>query len=406
MNIKKNILFFNLIWLVLIITSFFWNYTDTKKAQEKLALQTGRTLFNHIEITRMWNSNYGNIYAPVSLKTQANPFLKIPMRDIKINDKLTLTTINPAYMTRQISEIAMDMRGIQFHLTSLKPIRPLNSPTDRETEYLKKFEQGAKEFGIFLDEDINPSFFYMAPLKTEIECLQCHSEQGYKAGDIRGGISVTIPYNREKTLPPLLFGHIVIGIFGLIGIMFAGKRLNQTYEKIQTLALFDSLTGIPNRRYFSESIVRQFKRCQRNKDSLSIILCDIDNFKGYNDTYGHDKGDTCLKKVAEQIKKALNRPDDFCARYGGEEFIVILPDTSLNGAKHVAENIRSNVEELKIPHRHSLPAQVVTLCVGITTAEGTTLDSITHEGLIKKADIALYKAKSQKGKNQIAIKES
>ncbi len=127
-------------------------------------------------------------------------------------------------------------------------------------------------------------------------------------------------------------------------------------------------------------------------------MCDVDNFKAYNDTYGHSSGDQCLIKVAQTIKTSLKRPDDFCARYGGEEFVIILPSESLDGAMHVAETIRSNIEKMGISHKKSFPAQIVTLSLGVTTLEGTTLAS--HEELIKHADMALYKAKEQ-GRNQV-----
>ena len=145
-------------------------------------------------------------------------------------------------------------------------------------------------------------------------------------------------------------------------------------------------------------MLREFKRSQREKVPLSIIMCDIDNFKAYNDTYGHNSGDVCLKEVAQVIKSSLKRPVDFCARYGGEEFIVILPSIALDGAMHVANKIRLNIEEMEIIHKNSLPKQIITLSLGVATSEGTNLDS--YEELIKNADLALYKAKEQ-GRNQV-----
>ena len=238
----------------------------------------------------------------------------------------------------------------------------------------------------------------MAPLKTEKSCLTCHAKQGYKAGDIRGGISVTLPFAMEIPMLSLLLAYLLIGGAGLCGIIILGVKLNRAYEIIKRQSLFDTLTEIPNRRSFSETIVREFSRSQRNQNSLSIIMCDIDNFKAYNDTYGHSNGDICLKKVAQGIKDSLKRPGDFCARYGGEEFIVILPDTALDGAMNIAEAIRLNIEKMGIPHKNSLPEQVVTLSLGVGTSDGTNL--LTHEELVNHADMALYKAKDQ-GRNQV-----
>ena len=401
MKIKNNILLIILAWLLLTLMSFFWNYTNGEKAQQELAFQTARSLFNHIETTRLWNTLHGGVYAPITAKTQPNPYLETEMKNIKVNNHLTLTKINPAFMTRQIAEIAAKQNGIQFHITSLKPIRPLNKPTLRETACLNDFEKGIAEVGFFIKNNAKHSFFYMAPLKTEKECLQCHSIQGYKTGDIRGGISITMPSDITISIFPLILGHAGIWFAGVIGIIIAGNWLNRAYETIREQALFDSLTKIPNRRNFADTIAREFLRCQRDKNQISLIMCDIDNFKSYNDTYGHSKGDICLKKVAQCIKNSLKRPSDFCARYGGEEFIVLLPDTSASGARYVAERIRSNIEEMKIPHKNSLPAKVVTLSLGVTTSDGVTLDSAaSYQRSIKNADIELYRAKKL-GKNQV-----
>jgi diguanylate cyclase (GGDEF)-like protein len=159
------------------------------------------------------------------------------------------------------------------------------------------------------------------------------------------------------------------------------------------------LTGIPNRRSFSESILREFNRSRRSREPLSLIMCDIDQFKAYNDMYGHDKGDDCLRRVAQSLEKSLQRPGDFCARYGGEEFVIILPNTALDGAKYIAEKIRLAIETMKITHEKSYPLQVITLSLGIATSEATKL--VSYEELIKQADKALYKAK-EKGRNQVA----
>ena len=383
---------------MIIIASFSWNYTNAIKEQEQIVLQSSRSFFNLIEITRLWNSRHGGLYAPITEKNQPNSYLDIPIRDIEVNDKLKLTMVNPAYMTRQISEIAMKQGGVQFRITSLKPIRPQNKATAREEKFLKEFEKGKKEIGVFIKEGDKKSYFYMAPLKVKKSCLKCHAKQGHKEGDIRGGISIKSPFLMKISILPLLSGHIVIGLFGLFGIVIAGGKLTRAYGTIKKQAVFDELTGIPNRRSFSEVILVEYKRYQRSHEPLSIIMCDIDNFKIYNDTYGHGSGDLCLKKVAQMVIATLERPGDFCARYGGEEFIIVLPHTTLDGAMHIAEKIRSNIEKIGIPNKNSLPAQVVTISLGVTTSGKPVL--ISQDELIKQADMALYKAK-EKGRNQV-----
>ena len=398
MKIKMTVIFFILAWITLVTASFLWNYSNAKKEQERIALQSARSFFDQIVITRLWNSRHGGVYVSVTKKTQPNPYLKMAMRDIKVNDKLLLTKVNPAFMTRQLSEIALEQKGVQFHITSLRPIRPENKPTPRETVFLKAFEHGAKEKGMLINNGAKSEYFYMAPLITEKSCLQCHANQGYKVGDVRGGISVTLPFVMQIPFIPLLAGHLAIGLLGLLGIVMTGRRLKKVYEIINKQAVFDALTGVPNRRSFTASLLTEYKRSKREHLPLSIIMCDVDKFKEYNDTYGHINGDLCLVKVAQMVQDSLHRPSDFVARYGGEEFVVLLPITSHEGAMHIAETIRSNIEKMALPHKNSSPLPVVTVSLGVATSEGTS--EMTYEELIKCADTALYKAK-ELGRNRV-----
>ena len=187
-------------------------------------------------------------------------------------------------------------------------------------------------------------------------------------------------------------------------------RLKQKTDLLEQLAMVDGLTDIPNRRYFDEELQRQFRRCDRDKTELSVIMMDIDNFKGYNDNYGHGAGDQCLQKVAQAIRNAAGRPTDLVARYGGEEFVVLLPNTDQAGAMEVAENLRRSVAELGLTHEFSDAASVVTLSLGVATfrpAAGSTRAAApaaapTPEDcrqLVKHADLALYEAK-RGGKNR------
>ena len=380
--------------------SFLWNYSSAKKGQETIVFQTARSFFDQIVITRRWNAGHGGVYVLIDDDTHPNPYLEDPLRDIEVNRNLKLTKVNPAFMTRQIAEIAAQQKGIYFHITSLKPIRPENKPTAREEKALKSFETGRKEIGEIITGESGKYFFYMAPLITEKGCLKCHAKQGYKEGDIRGGISVTLPFLPILPLMSLIIGHLTIGLSGICGIVFFGVKLDKAYEKIKQQAVIDALTDIPNRRSFSEQILREFRDSRRNKLPLSVIMCDIDNFKSYNDTYGHNKGDECLKQVAQIIKSTLQRPRDFCARYGGEEFVIILPDTPGEGAVSVAEEIRGNIQNTKIPHPKSLPLGIVSLSLGVSTMSSDVFTS--PEELVKQADKALYMAK-QKGRNRIEI---
>lgn len=399
---KRNILLVSAIWLALISASFLWNYLNARQKQQAIAFQTARSFFKLVLVTRAWNAEHGGVYVPVDEKTRPNIYLVDPSRDIEISKGLQLTKINPAFMTRQISEIAARESQIQFHITSLKPIRPDNRPTPREEKALIDFENGVQETGIMLPEEGDRTYFYMAPLKTERACLKCHAKQGYKEGDIRGGISVTLPFVAEIPIQAMGLGHLVIGLVGVLGIILAGFKLDRAYESLRNQAVIDSLTGIPNRRSFSERILAEYRRSRREKYPLSLIMGDIDNFKSFNDTYGHKNGDECLKQVASEIQRVLKRPSDFCARYGGEEFIVILPQTEQRGAREVAEEIRTRIQSLMIPHKNSLPLAAVTMSLGVATME--VRSPVYYEDLINAADQALYLAKHE-GRNRVSVWE-
>ncbi len=395
---KKNIFIVCAIWAAITASSFFWNYRNALSEQRSLAFQTARSCFQQIVLFRSWNAAHGAVFVPVTKYSQPNPYLQVPLRDIKVNKALTLTQVNPAYMTRQLSEIALIRDGIKFHITSLKPIRPGNRATPIEEAALKNFEKGSTEEGAIINNGEGKAFFYMAALRTEASCLKCHAVQGYREGDIRGGISVILPYIPRIPLLMISAVHLFMLSAGLLGLVLAGFKLSDAYAVIRRQAVFDALTGIPNRHSFSERILTEYNRSLRDSYPLSIIMGDIDNFKLYNDTYGHAAGDECLRSVAKSIEKSLKRPGDFCARYGGEEFIIILPATDQSGAVKIADEIRDNIFNLKIPHEKSIPAQLVTISLGVATKN--TGEIIAHDGLLKMADDALYIAK-EKGRNRV-----
>ncbi len=176
------------------------------------------------------------------------------------------------------------------------------------------------------------------------------------------------------------------------------QRLAAANKILQELSSLDGLTGIPNRRRFDEILSQEWQRAMRHSSSLSLVMLDIDFFKLFNDTYGHQQGDDCLKQVASCLEKSLARETDFIARYGGEEFAAILPETGVKGALKIAETMRKNVQELKIPHEKSKVIKYVTISLGVATAVPER-DS-KPDSLVLTADQSLYYAK-EKGRNQV-----
>ncbi len=175
-------------------------------------------------------------------------------------------------------------------------------------------------------------------------------------------------------------------------------ELEAANRELKRSASIDGLTQISNRRHFDEFFQQTWRSLAREKLPVSLILCDVDYFKLYNDTYGHQAGDDCLKKVAQAIQASVQRPSDVVARYGGEEFGVILPQTELAGAVHVAEKIRDKIGDLKIPHTASAASEFVTVSIGVGCAVPSP--NSAFEILVESTDRVLYRAKAQ-GRDQI-----
>ncbi len=169
-------------------------------------------------------------------------------------------------------------------------------------------------------------------------------------------------------------------------------------DALRMLASLDGLTGVPNRRIFDERLDAEWRACRRSGSPLSLLMVDVDHFKLYNDHYGHLDGDQCLKAIASALASSVERGRDMLARFGGEEFVCLLPDTDLEGAKHIAEKLRQAVEGLAIPHVESKTAATVTVSLGVATT--AQCDALEPPDLLKVADEQLYLAK-QSGRNRV-----
>jgi diguanylate cyclase (GGDEF)-like protein len=172
-------------------------------------------------------------------------------------------------------------------------------------------------------------------------------------------------------------------------------HLEKANERLHRLAASDGLTGLANRRHFDERLDYDWKRGQRERKAVSLVMIDLDRFKLYNDLYGHVAGDECLRTVAAAVERAVHRASDLAARYGGEEFAVVLPCTDLAGAAVVAQRIHAELSALAIPHAASPIAAHVTASVGVASVVPNRFN--TPSALIQAADAALYQAKHDGG---------
>ena len=218
--------------------SEFWQIDQN---METLARERGSVLFRLIELTRDWNSQHGGVYVPITEQTQPNPYLKHPKRDLVTVDGLRLTMINPSLMTRQIAEIAEAADGVKFHITSLTPLRPANEADPWEAAALAGFaDKSQREVLSLIQSESGPVHRYMAPLLVKQPCMVCHARQGYRIGDIRGGISVTMSATKvlavgaEQHQRAVLRFGTAAAVFALL-LHFVAWRSRRHFLSLQAL---------------------------------------------------------------------------------------------------------------------------------------------------------------------------
>ena len=216
------------------------------------------------------------------------------------------------------------------------------------------------------------------------------------------GLAVDLPFDALYYSTAILGGTAVIGGISTYNLEYALRTNFLETRLLNELAERDGMTGLYNRRIFDDYMERLWRQSRRERLSVALIFVDIDFFKLYNDLYGHQAGDDCLKRVAKCIARGAKRPFDFAARYGGEEFVLVLYGPPDEYARSVPEQIRRDVLELEIPHAGSQAAKHVTVSVGFSLARPETSRSLM--GAIQTADEALYQAKGE-GRNRVVFKD-
>ncbi|MBI5965341.1 MAG: diguanylate cyclase [Chloroflexi bacterium] len=412
-------------WTVTVAGLLAWSAVQTRLRIREMAVNEARANFNKDQAFRFWATSHGGVYVPVDEKTPPNPYLSnIPERDIETPAGQHLTLMNPAYMLRQMNEEFSDLYGVAGHITSLNPLRPENAPDEWERRALEAFEQGETEVLEFTEMDGEPYLRLMQPMITQEGCLKCHAHQGYRVGDVRGGVGVSLPMDslltRERQI--IIVQGLSLGLVWLLGLGGIGlgsretlwrvrerKRAEKALESVnlelqtalareKQLARTDSLTGVNNRRHLYELAEHEIEVAVRYQQPLAVIMFDIDHFKKVNDIFGHLAGDQILEHVAQTACAQL-RSADRIGRYGGEEFIILLPMTNAQQACLLAERIRLEVEALRVPT--SKGDASVTLSIGvIELIHGRPSESV--EEIFRRVDNAMYRAK-QDGRNCTVI---
>jgi hypothetical protein len=218
------------VWTAVVGALAIWADGEQDQASSDAARIQARACYETDVVFRKWNADHGGVYVPIDESTPPNPNLESPERDITTPSGRRLTLINPAYMTRQVHDLRWRSAGIQGHLASLRPLRPGNKPDAWEAEALASFDLGAREASGMVEIEGAPYLRLMRPLRVEPACLKCHGEQGYKVGDVRGGLSVAVPMApleaaAHQHLAAVLSGFAVLWLAGLGGIALAAGRL-------------------------------------------------------------------------------------------------------------------------------------------------------------------------------------
>ena len=201
-------------------------------------------------------------------------------------------------------------------------------------------------------------------------------------------IALTFDYNRNQAMKELQAKNEALDR--------AREQAEEATRMLENLATMDTLTNVPNRRAFDLASATEWRRCQREGLPISFIMIDVDQFKQYNDNYGHGAGDECLARIAKVINSCIHRPGDILARYGGEEFAAVMSGTNSESALQMAQKFHAAIAELAIPHEHSAVSAYITISIGVATTIRT--DELTLEKLSEAADKMLYQAK-ESGRN-------
>ncbi|MBN2467273.1 MAG: diguanylate cyclase [Deltaproteobacteria bacterium] len=360
-----------------------------------------------------WISRDGRIWFP-TIKGVA----VIDPEKIVINERqppvvidLMLVDNEPVPLESENFRVSPGKKKFEFHYTALS----LTAPEKVKFKFqLEGFDAG------WVDADTRRIAYYtnLSPGNYLFRVVACNNDGVWNLAG--AAVSFVVKPFFHQTV---LFYVICVGAIGIAGVggyhlRVKQIRLREKYleclvdertrqlsdanRKLERLATMDGLTGVSNRRRFDQFLEEEWKRAVRSQSPLSLLMIDIDFFKAYNDTYGHQAGDRCLQQVAHLFRAMIQRSTDIVARYGGEEFSIILTNTSAAGVAKVAEHLRRQVEDSKIEHRNSPANDYVTVSVGIATIVPKRGDS--PASLIAAADRALYGAK-QEGRNRIVCAE-
>jgi len=353
-----------LFWTILMAVFIRWSYQESYSAVREMANGWARSSHTKDVVFRQWASLHGGVYVPSTAETPPNPYLAhLPERDIVTPLGKKLTLMNPAYMTRQVHELGQKRDGLQGHITSLRPIRPENAPDEWEKKALLAFERGEKEVSA-LDLIGNETYLrLMRPLTTEATCLKCHAQQGYKVGDVRGGISSSVPWgpSRER-LRAQLQGSVLragaIWALGVLGLCFVWRRLQrdlsdrQRHERQQAELAEQLRVSNQELKDFAYVVSHDLKAPLRAIRNLADWLC-----ADYQDKLD-DPGKENLRLLGSRVDRMHNLIDGVLqySRIGRTEQATVAVDLcrllpeiidGLGAPEHIAIRVESDLPTIQ-----------------------------------------------------------
>ncbi len=394
-------------WSALVSASLSWNLHRARDAAYALARNEAASSINKDLALRRWAASHGGVYVPIDEATPPNPYLDVPNREIDGPDGSTLTLMNSTYILRQMQQAFAQDAGVRVRITSLRPINPINAPDPWERRALERIEQtpALDEISEATEIDAKPHIRMLRAMRVESTCLKCHARHGYRLGDVRGGISVTVamePFfsQLETDNQAILGSHGGAWILGLAGIIFFDRRARrrlveraEAEERLQQLAHYDPLTQLPNRLLLADRLAQAIAQARRNNALLVIGFLDLDGFKTVNDSLGHGVGDRLLVEVADRLKGFI-RGGDTIARLGGDEFVLVLG--GLDSLQECDSVLNRVLGAIAAPYTVDGRNLKLSASIGVTLCPS---DGSDPETLIRHADQAMYSAK-QAGRNR------
>ncbi len=407
-------------WTIAILFILIGTIFENRRTAKSIALAHARESFQKDLLTRRWNSTSGGVYVLVTEKTKPNPYLLfVSERDITTPSGKNLTMINPAYMTRQLHELSLVTDGTTGHITSLKPIRPENKPDDWEAKALISFDNSKAEAYTVIEKDGENYLRFMRPLFTEKSCLQCHAQQGYSMGMVRGGISVIVPMPMWNKIA-VLSGYFLLWALGLLIIVFLWSKVNKAmnHRRQAEMDLAEVNRNLENRicertvEYEELNQQLQGEIVERSKVQIELEY----SIKQWRETFDimsdfvsvHDKEMRLIKVNKAFADFFEKKPKELIGKYCYE--LIHNTQEPLQGCPHLKAIEKHEVitEEIKEPH---LEKTLLITCSPFYDIHGESIGTVhvarditnqklaqqEREELIKKLQIALDEVKILRG---------